>query len=402
MNKIIWISAVVLSVAACAKNEVVPVNSGENQEITFNVAPKTKADPDPDPDPKPKKEAFSTNNVFASWAYYLPTGTDWDDKSDDPKDEKYPKEYISGAVIAYREKTAGSAEKVWKAEDSYYWPKNGKLTFFAYSLNKENLKLNEAAASMVMCDPFQGIYANIDLSVDKNVDFLVADIKTDQKANTTTTGEAGKYYTDGVPTLFRHRLSYLAFNVKTDKDYSAAGKKLELKSITFNNISSYGEYRQFATEISGATFPSGFRAADATGTVSYTRIPTTESPFTMEIKSSNTGSGVLVSDTDNFLYIPQTFAKGSKTDKNAYIEVKYTIATKVGKDEHDQDIVVTENVTKQIFLNPEDGKGTKMFDKWEMGKKYTINLTFTLDEILWDPAVEDWEDVTPATDHIVE
>ena len=389
MNKIIWISAVALSVAACAKNEVIPVNSGENQEITFNVAPKTKADPAQDND---GHKEFGKGNVFASWAYYLPTGTDWDDKSDKPEDETYPKEYISGAVIAYREKTAGSAEKVWKAQKTYYWPKNGTLTFFAYSLNKENLKLNEAAASMVTCNPFQGIYANIDLSVDKNVDFLVADIKADQKANTTTTGEAGKYYTDGVPTLFRHRLSYLAFNVKTDKDYSAAGKKLELKSITFNNISSYGEYRQFATEISGATFPSGFRAADATGTVSYTRIPTTESPFTMEIKSSNTGSGVLVSDTDNFLYIPQTFAKGSKTDKNAYIEVKYTIATKVGKDEHDQDIVVTEDVTKQIFLNPEDGKGTKMFDEWEMGKKYTINLTFTLDEILWDPAVEPWVD----------
>ena len=33
-----------------------------------------------------------------------------------------------------------------------------------------------------------------------------------------------------------------------------------------------------------------------------------------------------------------------------------------------------------------------MFDEWEMGKKYTINLTFTLDEILWDPAVEPWVD----------
>ena len=400
MNKIIWISAVVLSVAACAKNEVIPVNSGENQEITFNVAPKTKADPAQDND---GHKEFGKGNVFASWAYYLPTGTDWINKSDDPDDEKYPKEYISGAEIAYREKTEGSEEKVWKAQKTYYWPKNGTLTFFAYSLYKENLKLNEAAASMVTCNPFQGIYANIDLSVDKNVDFLVADIKADQKANTTTTGEAGKYYTDGVPTLFRHRLSYLAFNVKTDKDYSAAGKKLELKSITFNNISSYGEYRQFATEISGATFPSGFRAADATGTVSYTRIPTTESPFTMEIKSSNTGSGVLVSDTDNFLYIPQTFAKGSNANENAYIEVKYTITTTVActtPEGQPSTKEVVEEVTKNIFLNP--ATGTPMFDKWEMGKKYTINLTFTLEEILWDPAVEDWEDVTPATDHIVE
>lgn len=52
---------------------------------------------------------------------------------------------------------------------------------------------------------------------------------------------------------------------------------------------------------------------------------------------------------------------------------------------------VVEEVTKNIFLNP--ATGTPMFEKWEMGKKYTIYLTFTLDEILWDPAVQDWENV---------
>ena len=147
MNKIIWISAAVLSVAACAKNEVIPVNSGENQEITFNVAPKTKAD-----DAHEHKE-FEKDKVFASWAYYLPEGKTWDAnyavyksksvdqnwKPEEDKDYTVPQEYISGAEIAYREKTKGSTEKVWKAEKTYYWPKNGSLTFFAYSLNKGNL-----------------------------------------------------------------------------------------------------------------------------------------------------------------------------------------------------------------------------------------------------------------------
>ena len=372
MNKIIWISAAVLSVAACAKNEVIPVNSGENQEITFNVAPKTKAHTE-----------FDKHFKFKSYAYYLPGDDKWGNPSN--TNTAAPSLYIDGAEIAYRDKTTGSKEKVWKADKTYYWPKNGSLTFFAYSLNKENLKLDDAAASMVMCDPSQGIYAHIDLSVDKNVDFLVADIKADQKANTTTTGESGKYYTDGVPTLFRHRLSYLAFNVKTDKDYSAAGKKLELKSITFNRISSYGEYRQFAITSFGRFYPSGFNTSYATGhvgTINFTRISTAESPFTMEIKSS----GSSISDMDNFLYIPQTFADDS------YIEVVYTITTNVGSGS------VTEIVTKTIQLNTlfptkyDTSDHTKVIGGgWEMGKKYTINLTFTLDEILWDPAVQDWD-----------
>ena len=390
MNKIIWISAAVLSVAACAKNEVIPVNSGENQEITFNVAPKTKAD-----DAHEHKE-FEKDKVFASWAYYLPEGSTWDANSGENYVE--PKEYISGAKISNNERTGNK----WKCEGkSYYWPKDGgSLTFFAYSLNKGNLdfktvNVEGAKRSTVVCQSNTGIFAHIDLSVDKNVDFLVADPAKDKKSNVDVDG--GKHFVDGVPTLFRHKLSYIIFNVKTDKAYSDAGKTLTLKSIKFNNVSYEGDYRDIASTTSPA-ISAGFTSANGEGAVVNYTGGSTESPFSQKITSTNSG----ISSIDNSLYIPQTFEQGSKTDKNAYIEVKYTIATKVGKDEHNQDIVVTEDVTKQIFLNPADGKGTKMFDEWEMGKKYTINLTFTLEEILWDPAVEDWEDVTPATDHIVE
>ena len=387
MNKIIWISAVVLSVAACAKNEVVPVNSGENQEITFNVAPKTKADPEPDPEPKPKKEAFSTNNVFASWAYYLPTGTDWANKSDDPNAETYPKEYISGATIVNNANTEGK----WKCEGkSYYWPKNGSLTFFAYSLNKGDLDFKtvnvegaDVKRSTVVCHSNSGIYAHIDLSVDKNVDFLVADPAMDKKSNV----DEGKHFVDGVPTLFRHKLSYIIFNVKTDKAYSDAGKTLTLKSIKFNNVSYEGDYRDIASK--SPAISAGFTSG-AKGAVNYTS-GSTESPFSQKITSTNRG----ISSIDNFLYIPQTFAQGS----NAYIEVKYTITTTVAfttPEGQPSTKEVVEEVTKNIFLNP--ATGTPMFDKWEMGKKYTINLTFTLDEILWDPAVQDWEDVNIGTD----
>ena len=388
MNKIIWISAAVLSVAACAKNEVIPVNSGENQEITFNVAPKTKAD-----DAHKHKE-FEKDKVFASWAYYLPEGKTWDANSGENYVE--PKEYISGAKISNNERTGNK----WKCEGkSYYWPKDGgSLTFFAYSLNKGNLDFktvinNEGAnvnRSSVFCHSNSGIYAHIDLSVDKNVDFLVADPAMDKKSNV----DEGKHFVDGVPTLFHHKLSYIIFNVKTE-DYSAAGKTLTLKSIKFNNVSYEGDYRDIASK--SPAISAGFTSG-AKGAVNYTS-GSTESPFSQVIKSTNSG----ISPIDNSLYIPQTFAKGSNANENAYIEVKYTITTTVAfttPEGQPSTKEVVEEVTKNIFLNP--ATGTPMFDKWEMGKKYTINLTFTLDEILWDPAVEDWDPVTPATDRVVE
>ena len=350
MNKIIWISAAVLSVAACAKNEVVPVNSGENQEITFNVAPKTKAED------AHRHTEFGKDKVFASWAYYLPEGSTWNANSADAK------EYISGATISYN-----TTEKVWKAKDkTYYWPKNGSLTFFAYSLYKDNLTL--APGTGFTCDPGAGITGHIDLTENHNTDFLVADIAKDMKSNDKV------YFTNGVPTLFKHRLSSVAFAIKTGEHYT--NKEFKLTNITFHNLSHYGTYGQLPTE----SFVAGETKYDPVFTSAL-----------QDIKSGFVG----VTGVDNYIFIPQTFAD------DATIDVVYTITTKVPESDD-----VVETVTKTIKLNTlfptehNDSTDPKKVTGggWEMGKKYTINLAFTLDEILWDPAVQDWEDVNIGTD----
>ena len=84
MKKLFYFAAAAVALAACAKNEVVPVNSGENQEITFNVAPKTKA----------TINKFANDLSFKSYAYYLPGEETWDNHTTDPA------LYINGAEIA--------------------------------------------------------------------------------------------------------------------------------------------------------------------------------------------------------------------------------------------------------------------------------------------------------------
>lgn len=369
MKKLFYFAAAAVALAACAKNEVIPVNSGENQEITFNVAPKTKADP----------QTFNTHNVFASWAYYLPEGKTWDAnyavyesksvdqnwKPEEDKDYTVPQEYISGAEIAYREKTKGSTEKVWKAEKSYYWPKDGgKLTFFAYSLYKDDLTLAEGTG--FTCTHENGIAGHIDLNVNHNTDFLVADIAKDKTSN------KKEHFTNGVPTLFRHKLSSVAFAIKTGAAY--ADKTFSLTGITINKISHYGSYGQLPKE-------------------SFAASGTDYNPIFSSATQEITTDFANVKSVDKYIFIPQTF------EDKSYVEVKYTITTTVGKSS------VVENVTRQIKLNTlfptkYDNSDPKQVigGGWEMGKKYTINLTFTLDEILWDPAVQEWEDVNIGTD----
>ena len=347
MNKIIWISAAVLSVAACAKNEVIHVNSGENQEITFNVAPKTKAHTE-----------FDKNFRFKSYAYYLPSGETWASHTTTPS------LYIDGAVISNTNPTG--TDGVWKAADkTYYWPKNGSLTFFAYSLNSNNLTFNggESPTSHFDCHIDSGINGQIDLDADPNVDFLVADPAYNQIANedTYTTISGVK----GVPTLFRHQLSWIVFRVKAG---NYVGKEFELKSIKFKGISHAATYSQNV----GFVPTTGGAKTDVSYTQSVQKIP------------NGDYADVTFAGTDHWLYIPQTF------DATSYIEVIYNIYTTVGTNK-----VEDKDVIHKIYLN---NGPTPMFTKWEMGKKYTINLTFTLDEILWDPAVQDWEDVNIGTD----
>lgn len=156
-EKLIVLFSAVAALAACSKNEVVPAVSGENVEISYKVAPRTKADP----------QTFDTNNKFASWAYYLPSGKNWDANHTEAK-IYIGKEGEEGATISY-------GNNVWKDQDaSYYWPKEGKLTFFAYSLNSKSLTNKFGTDTHFTClnhESQYGIFGSLNLDKHPNTDF---------------------------------------------------------------------------------------------------------------------------------------------------------------------------------------------------------------------------------------
>lgn len=333
MKKYFFILAAAAALAACAKNEVTPVLSNENTEIAYNVAPKTKAGL------TENQENFDQRNVFASWAFYLPKDQTW------AANKATSQPYIVNSKISHE-------NGIWKDQTkSYYWPKDGgSLTFLAYSLNKGDLNL-AGEHSAFTCDKGAGVQGHIELMDNKNTDFLVAEIAADKTAN------ENQYVFNGVPTLFKHKLSRVACTVKKAANY--ADKKFELTEINFLDVATYGTYGQLPTE--------GFTAGTVTNDQLYTNavqeITTTAAPVATE---------------DVVIYMPQTFA-----DATAKIQVKYTVTTTVGTGS------VVENCVKEISIKDK-------FAEWAMGKKYTFNITFALDEITWDPAVEKWEDVTAA------
>lgn len=355
MKKLIVLFSAVAALAACSKNEVVPAVSGENVEISYKVAPRTKADP----------QAFDTKNVFASWAYYLPSGKNWGANQTEAK-IYIGKEGEEGATISY-------GNNVWKDQDnSYYWPKEGNLTFFAYSLNSKSLTNKFGEDTHFTClnhESQYGIFGSLNLDTHPNTDFLVADIAKDKTANQNV------YNFNGVPTLFKHKLSRVKFTVKKKSDYP--GATITLNSITFKNLVNGMTYSQFWKDankgiIRDYMFPGTDRSDQE-----YTKKD-------FEVPSSTSFAPVPDNNEVRYIYIPQNFKDIKDADKIATIEVKYTVTLKKGISETDKGI--SETYTKT--LNVKD-----IFDSWEIGKRYTFNLIFSLDEIKWAPAVGDWEDV---------
>ena len=354
MKKLIVLFSAVAALAACSKNEVVPAVSGENVEISYKVAPRTKADP----------QAFDTKNVFASWAYYLPSGKKW---ATDYKDAKIyiGKEAEEGVTISY-------GNNVWKDQTaSHYWPKEGNLTFFAYSLNSSSLTDKSGTDTYFTClnhESQYGIFGSLNLNTNPNTDFLVADIASDKTANEKV------YNFNGVPTLFKHKLSRVKFAVRKKSDYP--GATITLNSITFKNLVYGMTYTQYQNDEAKGIIPDYMYPGTARSDQEYTKTD-------FEVSSSTAFAPVPDANEVRYIYIPQNFKDITDADKIATIEVKYTVTLKKGISETDKGI--SETYTKT--LNVKD-----IFDSWEIGKRYTFNLIFSLDEINWAPGVDDWED----------
>lgn len=356
MKKLIVLFSAVAALAACSKNEVVPSVSGENVEISYKVAPRTKAE----------TQAFGTENVFASWAYYLPKGQSWETHSKDAQ-IYFGEENAHGVEISY-----DKDKNVWKNKDiSYYWPKEGKLTFFAYSLNSKILTDKLGTDTHFYCTKNEsqyGICGALHLDKHPNTDLLVADMAADKNANETA------YKFNGVPTLFKHKLSRVKFAVKKKSDYP--GATITLNSITFKNLVNYMFYNQYKIN-NDKSITHDYITYDILGNIPRSEQKYTETAF--EVSSSTAFDPVPDKNEVRYIYIPQDFKNATET---ATIEVTYTVTFKDG---------ISETYTKT--LNVKD-----IFDSWEIGKRYTFNLIFSLDEIKWAPAVGDWENETKDID----
>lgn len=353
---VVFAGIAVVALASCSKTESVLNNPQQTgSAITFQplAAVQTKS---------PIKEYVEGTGSFNVYAWYQATATST--KFDPSKDYTL---YMNNVTCNYA--AVGDIDKgenaqgknTWKPDSTYYWPKNGNLTFSAYYPTTISDKVEVTAdkgitiSSCTVTDP------------STQVDVMFSDRAYDRHS-TTQTDFVQEY--DGVDIVFNHALSAASFTVKTANDYVADA--IKLRKIEVVNAKTTGTFSENCNNgHNDETHKPEWTWAD--NTTDYT-IYSVEGEGTT-VTTAGWQAGV------DCIFLPQNFSET--------IAIKVTYAIKY----------IDGNETKYLEQTAEFPlKNTTTgvdpmtaITAWEMGKWYKYTFTFTLNEIYFAPSVKDWD-----------
>lgn len=356
MKKIFTIASIaILALVSCSK-AAPEINALQNEDRVIAFRPfayvnETKAGE--------SKVAFSTSAKFGAFAYR--TAASFDDAGSAALDYLH----MNNAEVKYSAPT-------WAPTTTYYWPKDGFLSFVCYAPYK--------SASPMTYDLTSGVkFASYSIPAGANEDLMYSDITKDKQFNT----DNGQQYqddaiTNGVPVLFHHALSKVNFlfkiNDKDDATAEVASVAIDLKSAVINNIKSSGS---FAEKPSKAWSSLG----DAK---SYTIFNNANSPIAL----SKTASAEGLSQS-SFILMPQVLVNTVNTESEEVLGESITVSYHATVTYASKATPVEYDVTETVDL-----KNTTV-PTWGVNKQitYTVILSaFSKDPILFDPAVADWDE----------
>ena len=339
MKKLFFFAAIAsVAFASCVKNDPAP-SVTEQHEITFAapvVGPQTKVYGE-------IGATYNTGESFDVWCVHNTADiTEWGGTA-----------YFSDVKATYDAGLGG-----WTLSPKYYWPATGELSFVALSPSLTNTTAYDHANGFQITSAWsQGA------TQDAIVDLMYSEPTFNCVKSSFVNGDndddddSGNYKYNGVDINFKHALSYILFNVKTTEDYSAT-TKFRLNTITLSGVYTTGTFNQKDAD------PWTENTAGAKGTyVAYTNTPGLEFGNSAVHAAAAVGKEIIL--------LPQALTAGQQR-----ITVNYQIST--------------DNGTTWINQEQEVDLKNATVAAWEMGMKYTYNLSIGMTEIIFDPAVTYW------------
>lgn len=368
MKKLFFIAAIAsVALVSCTKNDF-DESPTTDKKIEFAapvVSPTTKGTLEVWNN-YPQAAAYN----FAVWAKYFPDGTytTWAGTG--------VKTYMEEVPVAY-------ADNTWAPAQAYYWPKNGSLTFIAYSPASKASYAEATDSGITFTD-----YV-VSITVTEQVDLMFSERAYNKKAvddnvagsgdtsnDSTVTGDPYK----GVHLSFKHALSSVAFTAKTAADYSGS-TTITLNKIELLNVGSIASFDQNLADVNNAPTTAAAWTA-TTGPVTYmvnndddlAQVLTTTAWWSANSSTTAPAKAAGLRDTD-FILLPQDLSANS-----VKIRITYTLKN-AGTDSEALEQVIEKDLA------------TAAVSKWEMGKRYIYNIIVGLDTIFFEPYVADWEDI---------
>ena len=267
----------------------------------------------------------------------------------------------------------------------YYWPKSESsyINFFSFAGTKVPATMST-----------EGEVTIADVTVDKTSNILVADAAYGYKKNTNPAKYGASGATEGVPTLFRHMLAQVYFDVKLDATvvddakykFTAVIDELTLTakntgsiSLKFTAPETTPGQSKFASE-NGWELSGDPASLEKTENVTLTANGKAASEFSKLMDWSSVMPQAL-SVTDATGSTPAT------TTDNVFVTFKYTLTTQYDTNDPYDEVITVSNVPLSKF--------TPTVTKWDMNTRYTYHITINPisgEKILFDPAVEAWAD----------
>ena len=349
-------------VSGCAKTDVVSVE-GVSGDIVFEA-------PVPRVHTKAAlvKDLYPENSAFCVFA-----DQHWDRFADTDADGFTP--YMRGSEdggegVEVKHSTASlnvagnDMDSYWRPDRSYMWPKEGYLTFAAYSPShvREQVQISYTPEYGVEMEDY-----TVDTDPGKHYDLMFSSRTIDQRKEDMVIDTPGPY--DGVQVVFEHVLSAIAFNVQAhNAEYAEWGYDVIPTKLSLHNVYSTADFRQFA----------GYESNDVDKAGMWTGLEDLK-----EYIVYSTDNPSLQSREADLILLPQPLSGEGREPVKMELCFEMSHPDMGGK-----------KISHSIIFDLSQGKmaDATAVDCWEPGKRYIYTVTIGLNTIEFSPEVYAWED----------
>ena len=381
--KKIFLFATLLGVAltSCVKDEL-SQEAKQQSKIVFDtpvVSPSTKV----------------ASEITTTYPQTLDFGV-WADYYENGFNNNMGTQYINQSRVIY----SGSGN-TWVTVDGggtetpYYWPKNGSLTFIAYSpYNVGNVTHTT-----------QGIQIADYNNEDADTDLLFSE-------RTYNVNNNGVTLNSEVGIQFKHALSSIRFGLRAGDYYP--GTTIKIKSVKICNVMTKASFNQGINGYNAGTNPTPATDAlptntcwsnyEITGTAYTTKdyTYTATSPFALTYDgaknplihyTSTDGTTTPTANVTDYIFIPQVLNAITGTNTRAAVKVVVTYTIQSPSSPEIEQTSEAYLAGLEGFSDPEMNTSVGTINSWERGKRYTYIITVGLNKITFTPQVTGWDDV---------